>query len=292
VSGSAQIFGFVQFEFPWVLGPEPGRYVLRDSSTTDPTQVLVIATLGSAPRRRIGAKRTRRSEPEPAPVAVTTTRATAIPATPLDGATAAIAWMAATRRDPGPAIAVAVSAVNRAIQAHRIAIADSALREVSRERAIVVRIGYGRGEEVADGLWSEAVDIPSVHPSRRRRSAALRPQERVAAMLGGRDHPLVCEELTLRARADVDNGRLREGAIQLRAALLTAIGELAAMPGAAPDMAQRVAELGELMGSIDAVADDAIGGVFSESSAQSVVAALQRLEAALRARSAAGLASP
>ena len=156
----------------------------------------------------------------------------------------------------------------------------------------MVRIGYGRGEEVADGLWSEAVDIPSVHPSRRRRSAALRPQERVAAMLGGRDHPLVCEELTLRARADVDNGRLREGAIQLRAALLTAIGELAAMPGAAPDMAQRVAELGELMGSIDAVADDAIGGVFSESSAQSVVAALQRLEAALRARSAAGLASP
>ena len=111
-------------------------------------------------------------------------------------------------------------------------------------------------------------------------------------MLGGRDHPLVCEELTLRARADVDNGRLREGAIQLRAALLTAIGELAATPGAAPDMAQRVAELGELMGSIDAVADDAIGGVFSEASAQSVVAALQRLEAALRARSAAGLASP
>jgi len=288
VSDDDQLFRFVQFEFPWIIGPDPGRYVLRAPGATEPAFVLVVATLGAAQRRRLGAKRARDAEPEPEPVPVATTRATAIAATPLDGSTAAIAWMAATRRAPAPVIADAIAAVNRAIHAHRVAAADGAIREVSRDRAIALRIGYGRGEQVADGRWSEAADIPAPHGPRKRRSAALRPQERLAAMLGGREHPLACEELTLRARTDVEAGRLREAAIQLRAALVAAIGELEASPGGAPDMGQRIAELRGLRPAIDEAADEAIGGVFAAPERERVVTTLERLEAALRARSAAG----
>ena len=42
--------------------------------------------------------------------------------------------------------------------------------------------------------------------SARERDAALRPQERFAALLGGRDAVLACEELVLRARLDLDAG--------------------------------------------------------------------------------------
>ena len=61
----------------------------------------------------------------------------------------------------------------------------------------------------------------------------LRPQERLAAILGGRDVALACEELALRARLDADAGRWREAAFQLRVALEAAIAELGPWPGRA-----------------------------------------------------------
>ena len=63
---------------------------------------------------------------------------------------------------------------------------------------------------------------------RRRRSRILAPQARLAALLGAREAALACEELTLRARADVDQGRPREAALQLLVALDAALAELAA----------------------------------------------------------------
>ena len=93
---------------------------------------------------------------------------------------------------------------------HRSAAADPRVPVPSRERALVVRVGYGAGEQVSEGRWSEAVEVPAPRPGRRERSAVLRPQERLAAILGGRDVALACEELTLRARLDADAGRWRE----------------------------------------------------------------------------------
>ena len=53
-------------------------------------------------------------------------------------------------------------------------------------RALVARIGYGTGEQVADGAWDAARELP---PARRPAAAgaAARPTERLAALLGGRD---------------------------------------------------------------------------------------------------------
>jgi hypothetical protein len=45
------------------------------------------------------------------------------------------------------------------------------------------------------------------------------PEERFAAVLGGRDVPLAAEDLVLRARADLDAGRRRAAELQARAAL-------------------------------------------------------------------------
>ena len=92
-----------------------------------------------------------------------------------------------------------------------------------------MRIGYGSGEEVAAGRFTEArrVDAGARRRSRRRqREEELRPQERLAAVLGGRERVDACETLLLRARADLDAGRRREAALQLRVGLEAMLVEL------------------------------------------------------------------
>ena len=89
---------------------------------------------------------------------------------------------------------------------------------MSLERALVARVGYGSGEEVADGRFAEALELPRPGARRARRSMEA-PEERFAALLGGRERGLAAEELVLRARADLDAGRMREAALQARVAL-------------------------------------------------------------------------
>jgi hypothetical protein len=97
------------------------------------------------------------------------------------------------------------------------------------ERAVLVRIGYGSGEEVATGRFSVAhdIDVRGGTSRRRRREDELRPQERLAAVLGERERIDTCERLLLRARADLDAGRHREAALQLLAGLDALLVELA-----------------------------------------------------------------
>ena len=93
-----------------------------------------------------------------------------------------------------------------ALHAFRLATADPYLNPVERHQALVARIGYGRGDEVADGLWTDAREL-IVLDRRLRRSKILHPQARLAALLGGRERPLACEELALRARLDLEHER-------------------------------------------------------------------------------------
>ena len=103
-----------------------------------------------------------------------------------------------------------IGLLNRALHAQATASADPLLQELTPERAVAVRIGFGSGEEVAAGRGTSAreVDARAGGASRRRlRAEELRPQERVAAVLGGKEPIDPCETLLLRARADVDAGR-------------------------------------------------------------------------------------
>jgi hypothetical protein len=274
------LFGFVQLEFPWALGPQDGRYVVRGHAG-ELEHVLVVATLGAPERRWLRGRRPKPASPTPAPV--TTSRVTLVTAEPLDDAQAAERWM----REAGAAEAdAAVAILNRVLHLHRAATADPHVREVHREQAVVVRVGFGEGEQVAEGRWHQALELPAARRSVRR-TAALRPQERLAALLGGRDAALACEELVLRARQDVDAGRRREAALQLDAALTAALAELEPWAPRA-DLGERLAELRELQGGVQAAAQGALEGGIDDATDAALRHALERLEAALRARTALG----
>lgn len=253
---------------------------------TAPTHVIVVATLGAPQRRWLRGRRGRDAAPEPSPAPVATGRVTIVDAQPSDAA-AAEQWLASADASVAEQ---GVRDLARLVRAHRIASADHGVPLPQLAQALVVRIGYGEGEEVAYGRWSAARELPPVAAGERertrRRSIALRPQERLAALLGGRSRGLACEELTLRARHDLDDGHLREAALQLRTALTAAVAELSAGPEA-PALAERVDELRALSDEVGALADDALGGVLPPAAAETLERALRRLEAALRARTVA-----
>jgi hypothetical protein len=286
VSAPLSLFRFVQVELPWALGPPDGRYLVRSDGVADgpPTHVLVFATLGAPERRRLAPPRRRRRDahPEPEPTAVATGRATVIDVgRPLED-TDARTWLDGAGEDE---LATGLAVLNRALHAFRVTTADPYLQPVARPQAIAARVGFGAGEQVADGLWTAAREL-TLAEGRRRRSRVLAPQARLAALLGARDAILICEELALRARSDVDHGRPREAALQLVVALDAAIAELAADPHAAR-LAERVAELRAQRDPVAAAAQAALSGPLGDDRAAAVAFALDRLEAALRARAAA-----
>jgi len=257
--------------------------VVRDHASEAELRVFVLGVLAAEERRSfLRRKRAKKADPEPEPVMVPTTRATVIRGHPV-GEEEARAWLEGAAGLVEPELAI----VNRILHLHRVATADPHVREAALEQALVVRVGYGAGEQVADGKWAEAVEVPR-RAERIKREAALRPQERLAALLGGRDAALACEELTLRARADLDAGRLREAALQLRVAHDAAIAELEAWTER-KDLAQRVEELRAGRKPVAAAAEQALRGGLAEEAAADVERVLGRIEAALRARTAAGL---
>jgi hypothetical protein len=252
----------------------------------EPTHVVVLATLGAPQRARLGRRRRRRggpAAPQPPPAPVATARATLIAARPFEHAGEAERWLA--RVDAEDEIAAAVAVLNYVLHLRRTATADATVREVARDRALVARVGVGAGEQVAEGRWTRAVEVPPARPPRR--SAALRPDERLAALLAGRDAALACEELALRARADLGAGRTREAALQLHVALQAALRELAPWAPRS-DLQARLDELQALRPGVDAAAAAALEGGLDDGAAADVEHALKRLEAALRARSAVG----
>jgi len=283
VEGADRLFSFVQFEFPWALGPDDGRYVVRPAGTGEsPSHILVLQTLGARERRRLRRGKPRTAEPEPAPASVATTRATVITVGPPSGSEEALReWFGAESH--GETVDAALRVLNGALRHHRAAAADPGIHEVTADNALVLRVGYGRGEQVAEGRWAEAVEVPATPAGRQRRTAALRPQERLAALLGGREDPLACEELVLRARTDLDAGRSREAALQLRVALEAALAELEGRP----DLAERIGELREQRGAVGDAANAALRGPLSPAALEHAEHAVERLEALLRARTAA-----
>jgi hypothetical protein len=171
--------------------------------------------------------------------------------------------------------------LNRAVAGHRVAAADPLLADADPARALVCRVGYGTGEQVADGDWESARELPPPRPPR----SMFSPSERVAAVLGGRDVALACEELALRARGDLEHGRSREAALQLSVALETALAEL---EGWRASLGPRLDELAGHREAVAAAAATALAGGLDAETVSAVEAALGRLEAALRARLVTG----
>lgn len=272
-------------ELPWALGPPDGRYLLRyaaEDPESAPSHVLVIATLGAAERRRLVGRRARvvQAQPEPEPTPVLTGRATVIDVgAPLAREAEAARWLSTAGEED---LALDLAVLNWALHAFRIATADPYLSPIVREQLLVARIGYGLGDEVADGLWTDARELIA-RARRQRRTKVLQPQARLARLLGGREQPLVCEELALRARLDLDHGRPREAALQVEVALDAAIAELGGDPHL-ETLASRVDELRDQRDPVADAAQAALAGPLDHSDLEAVEFALERVEAALRAR--------
>ncbi len=249
--------------------------------------MLVLATLGAVERRarRLG-RRTKQAQaaPKPEPTAVATGRATVIEvAEPFSDEQHASRWLSGAGEEQ---LADDLAVLNRALHAFRLAAADPYVNPVERHQALAARVGYGLGDEVADGLWTDARDL-IVLDRRQRRSKVLHPQARLAALLGGRERSLACEELALRARLDLDHGRDREAALQLLVALDAAIAELSDDETAA-ELAERIDELREQRDPVALAAQTALAGPLDEQQREMVIFVLGRVEAALRARAVAG----
>ncbi len=275
---------FVQFELAGTVGLEQGRYLGRD-----PERVLVVIVAGAPapPRRRLGRAKPTDADPAAEPPTVPLTTLTAIRPRSLGNRAAAESWLARVRDDPeaiGAELAEALAFVNGAVHAHRAAVLDPDLADVSAAHALAVRIGFGGGEQLADGRFAEAIEIP--RSTRRRRGEMLRPQERVAAVLGGREAVTACELLLLRARADLDARRGRESALQLRVGLEALLAERDALAGPGQDedliaLAERRAITGE-------AANAALGGELSDQRIAEVADTLHLCERVLRRRRALG----
>jgi hypothetical protein len=278
-----RLFTFVQMELPWELGPADGRYLLRKSAGPDgnePEHVVVLSTIGAERRGMLGKRsRARRTDPEPASVPVA--RATVVDPVPLSLETQATTWL--KQLDPEREAHAAASVLNRVLYAHRIAGAAPHIHEISPAQALVVRAGFGEGEQVADGLWSDARELVLSRRRAGKRASVLRPQERLALLLSGRGEALLCEELALRARLDLDQGRLALAAIELDRAYVAALRELPKEQR--PDLRPRIEELRELSAGVATNAHELVP------EEQVVRHALERLEAALRARTASGFGS-
>jgi len=276
---ASPLFGFTQLEFGFLLGPGDGRYMVREDPEQTPETVLVLSTLAAPERRRLRGRKGRTVE-QASPEAVPTSRVTVVRTKPFSTADHAEVWLAAVRDDDerrDDELGHALSVLNDALHAYRLARADPHVRDVSLDQALVARIGFGTGDGAVAGLFTQAWELPRNGVVRAKRSMEA-PEERFAALLSGRERILACEDLVLRASADIEAGRTREAALQARVALEALLTELPRLS------ADRRGELEADRKPIGDAANAALNGDLSDKLAEAVAASVSRMESALRAR--------
>lgn len=150
--------------------------------------MLIVQTLGvpHPSRRRRPRRRAKPVDLPATPEEVPVTRVTVARTAPFEDATEASAWLEKTARDGkarSAAAADAVELLNRALGALRDAADDPLVQDVGLGGALAIRIGYGSGDQLADGQWTEARQLPDPPPPRH---LELDPQKQVADELAGR----------------------------------------------------------------------------------------------------------
>jgi hypothetical protein len=291
-------FLFVQFEFTHAVGPHAARYIVERGSSQPAGR---LPADGESPRtlietrnedvagvsRRIGAadvlvvgvvpapamrprllRRARPIEDSTAPATVPLSLVTFVKGTmPFDDereANRRLETIRASEEHQDAYVAEALDVLNLAIRAYRSGAPDPYAVEVTRRDARCVRIGYGQTQDVQDGQWRAALELPPPRGPRAGRTLRLRPAEAVAAVLSGRATVLEADDVLARALIDLDNHRTRAAAVQLGAALKLLPGELAAswsenaqravdLESAAADRALDDAEAAELESIIESL---------------------------------------
>lgn len=261
------------------MGPADGRLIVRSQPEAEPERILVLRTLGAPQRRFLANRRGRRlteSDAEPVP----TSRVTLIDPESFASSGAAESWLAGLRHEPEQArakVAEALGVLCRALHAHRAAHADPYAWDVPGDAALVSRVGFGSGDAVAEGRYADALELPRSRDRTKRSMEA--PEERFAALLGARESVLACEDLVLRARADLDAGRERQAALQARVALESLLAEMGE-----EIRGDRRGHLEADRGPVGEAANAALRGDLTREDARELGEAITRMEAALRVR--------
>lgn len=182
----------------------------------DAERVLIVQELGATRPGRRARRRMRPVEPgEPELVPVTVLTVTGDRLESADEGSAWVKRMTRDRKLGADEIKRATGVVNRALGAVRAAARDPLVHEIGATRALSIRLGHGSGDELAEGRWSEAVELPQ---PKRGRLDDVDPQSRLAAVLAGRDRVHPAETLMLRARLDAEQGRTEEALYGIQAA--------------------------------------------------------------------------
>ncbi|MCX6394675.1 MAG: hypothetical protein NTY57_07505 [Solirubrobacterales bacterium] len=252
-------FGFVQFDFAGPLGLPEGRWVVRDSGAPSPSHVLIVDQLAAPAKLR-----RKKVEQAPDPAELQITRVTVIDT------------LSELPDTPPSAVTDAAALVQRALTLAALA-SPLSPGAIELPSPVGIRTGFGSGAEVADSGWSEVSEVPLTAPSRRRRRAAQPNEETFSALLGGRVGIPVSALITLRARRDLDSGRIREAAIQLEAAINTARTELGGL--VPPDSLESLVAHAV---AVAAAAEAARAGDLDPEGEEVVATALARLETAQR----------
>jgi hypothetical protein len=248
------LFSAIQVETGVPLGPPDGRYVVRPAPGEPPSHVLVFKG--------------------PQVTVVFTSEQ-------LTDERAAASWLKQAGED---ALEEGLTVLGKAMYAFRLVVADPHVSSPGRRQLAAARVGWGEGEPLSEGRFSETRDLPPPREPRfPRRSKVLEPQARMAAALSGREPTLVCAELALRASFDLEQGRAREAALGAMVALNAAVTELS-LDAKAEALIVRTRELRELLPGVIAAAQTALSGPLSVEELEAVSHALARIEAALRAR--------
>ena len=246
----------------------------------------------AAPRPARRRRRAREAEAGGTTDALPLTRVTAVRADPFAGEQEAEDWLEAIADDHEALDDVAedgLRLLNRALAVQRAAAGDPYLQELGLTRAIAIRVGYGSGEQVAKGEWMQARELepgaaaPGRGGRRARRDSQLAPQERLAAVLGGRESLDACETLLARARLDLDTGLDREAALQLRVGIEALLVELR---GALedPDHREDMEALSQRRGEVGDAANAALRGELNAAQLESTSEVLMIAERVLRRR--------
>jgi hypothetical protein len=291
IGSLTRLFGFTQFDFAGPLAVADGRYLIRDGERE---QVLVIETLGAPPPARRRRKRPRGAEIGEPPPELPVARVTVVLAfNDFEDESTAAAWLSqatASEETIDQLVEQGITELNQALHTQSVASGDPYPQTVTPARAVVIRIGFGSGQALADGAFTSAHQVdPGLGPisRRRQRDEELRPQQRLAAVLGGREQLDSCETLLLRARADLDAGRNREAALQLRVGLEALLLEL---KGALRDDGHEedMGALGTRRHETGELANAALQGNLSSEQLQTLTELLATSERVLRRRRVLG----
>jgi hypothetical protein len=301
-------FLFVQFEFTHAVGPHAARYLVTADGVpvTEPVNIGVEARnrevagvshgIGEADVLAVGVRgassatashwllrRPRaapaKSEPDAVPLALLTFIKGSEPLSDAVEAKRRLDVIRFSQPAQRDWVSRGLTAVNLAIRAHRISAPDPYAVGVTRRDPRSIRIGFGTTEQVQEGNYAGAIELPPAPTGRQSRYQRLRPAEAVAAVLTGRYRMFEAEDLLVRVLLDLDQGRTRGAAHQAAAAMrllrqelyeladpdrpdLEALAEhsrrahaLAALADDGPLNPAGVAELGALVDDVAAVLD-------------------------------------